>query len=113
MFADFFGRAVQKHVNRVDLVKSFPTSIYYLLPKIGFDTAENEPFNIWLYLQSTTHPQGHEYRSDDEWRRRARTAPARTEILKENLHPLAGHCLPHETPKPRQPFMLITKDTIE
>ena len=28
----------------VDLVKSFPTSIYmYLLAKIGVDTAENEP----------------------------------------------------------------------
>ena len=32
---------MQKRVNFVDLVKSFQTSIYYLLAKIGFDTAEN------------------------------------------------------------------------
>ena len=43
--------AVQKGVNLVDLVKSFQTSIYYLLTKFGVDTAglptsqpaENEP----------------------------------------------------------------------
>ena len=37
--------AVQKHVTLVDLVKSFPTNIYYfnLVEKIGIDTAENEP----------------------------------------------------------------------
>ena len=34
---------VQKHVNLVDLVKSFQTNIYYLLARVGFDTAENEP----------------------------------------------------------------------
>ena len=34
---------MQKHVNLVDLVKSFPTNF---LAKIGFDTAENEPFNF-------------------------------------------------------------------
>ena len=34
---------MQKHVNLVDLVKSFLTSIYYLFAKLGFDTAENEP----------------------------------------------------------------------
>ena len=34
-------------LNRADLlVKSFQTSIYSLLAKIGFDTAENEPFNF-------------------------------------------------------------------
>ena len=33
--------AVQKHVNLVDLVKSFPTSI--LLQNFGVDTEENEP----------------------------------------------------------------------
>ena len=51
---------MQKHVNVVDLVKSFPTSIpflnllfeqianpnAYFLAKLGFDTAENEPFKV-------------------------------------------------------------------
>ena len=37
---------VQKHVHLVDLVKSFPTNIYYLLTKIGVDTAENEPLKV-------------------------------------------------------------------
>ena len=37
---------MQKHVNRVDLVKSFQTSIYYLVANSGFDTAEDEPFNF-------------------------------------------------------------------
>ena len=42
---------MQKHVDLVDLVdlvdpvKSFLTSIYYLLAKSRFDTAENEPFD--------------------------------------------------------------------
>ena len=31
---------MQKYLNRVDLAKSFPWE--YLLPNIGFDTAENE-----------------------------------------------------------------------
>ena len=31
---------VQTCVNLVDLVRSFQTSIYYLLAKFGFDTAE-------------------------------------------------------------------------
>ena len=35
--------AVQKYAYLVDLVKSFPTSIYLVLAKIGVDTAENEP----------------------------------------------------------------------
>ena len=42
---------VQKHVNLVDLVKSFLNLLFetdsysnaYLLAKFGFDTAENEP----------------------------------------------------------------------
>ena len=34
---------MQKCLNLVDLVKSFQTSIYYLLAKIGVDTAENGP----------------------------------------------------------------------
>ena len=33
---------MQKHVNLLDLVKSFPTRIYYVLAKFGFDIAENE-----------------------------------------------------------------------
>ena len=37
---------MQKHVNNVDLVKSFPKSIYYLLAKFGFDTAEKEPSKV-------------------------------------------------------------------
>ena len=37
---------VQKCVKLVDLVKSFQTSVYYLLAKFGFDTAENETLNV-------------------------------------------------------------------
>ena len=36
---------VQKHVNLVDLVKSFPTRIY-CLEKIGVGTADNEPLTL-------------------------------------------------------------------
>ena len=40
----------QKYVNRVDLVKNFPTtSNEYPLEKIGIDAAENEPLKIWWY----------------------------------------------------------------
>ena len=44
---------MQKSVNLVDLVKSYPYSNEYLLAKIGVDTAENEPlkdglvFKLW------------------------------------------------------------------
>ena len=41
---------MQKHVNLVDLVKSFPTNIYYLTAKYGFDTAENEHLKV-LYFR--------------------------------------------------------------
>ena len=37
---------MQKHVNLVDLVKSFQTSIQYLLAKFGVDTAENGPLKV-------------------------------------------------------------------
>ena len=37
---------MQKSVNLVDLVKSFHTSIYYLLANIDFDTAENELLKV-------------------------------------------------------------------
>ena len=30
----------------VDLVKSFQTSVYYLLAKLGVHTAENEPLKV-------------------------------------------------------------------
>ena len=49
-FSRIFGcGAVQKYVNLVDLVESFPTDSYsneYLLAKIGVDTAENEPLKV-------------------------------------------------------------------
>ena len=47
--------AVQKYADLVDLVKSFPTSIYYLLAKIGVDTAENEPLKVWRKFQFIIH----------------------------------------------------------
>ena len=37
---------VQKCINLVDLVKSFHTSIYYLLATFGVDTAENGPLKV-------------------------------------------------------------------
>ena len=40
---------MQKPVNLVDLVKSVPTSIYYLLAKFGFDTAENEYYSQFSF----------------------------------------------------------------
>ena len=41
-----------KGAHCVDLGESFPTSIYSLLAKFGFDTAENEPCKVrnWLLL---------------------------------------------------------------
>ena len=38
------SQAYFEYVNLVDLVKSFPTSSYFLLAKFGFGTAEKEPF---------------------------------------------------------------------
>ena len=54
---------MHKHVNLVDLVKSFPTSYSneYFLAKFGFDTADNEPDKtpprdlIFTYLLSSTY----------------------------------------------------------
>ena len=51
---------MQKHVTIVDLVKSFPANIYYLLATFGFDTAENEPSQILLIPTAL----GHKYRSE-------------------------------------------------
>ena len=44
-FSDWSPK-VQQRVNLVDLVKSFESNIYYLLAKIGVDTAENEPLKV-------------------------------------------------------------------
>ena len=46
---------MQKSVNLVDLVKSFHTSIYNLLAKRGFDTAEIEPLKVWGLFKSFIH----------------------------------------------------------
>ena len=51
--------AVQKHVNLVDLAKSFPTS-RYLLAEFSFDAAENEPLEIWTF--------GREFGNLDGWK---------------------------------------------
>ena len=47
--------AVQKHVNLVDLVKSFLTSINYVVAKVGVDTPENEPLKVWRWFNSFIH----------------------------------------------------------
>ena len=44
---------LQKCVDLVDLVKSFQTKIY--LQKIGVDTAENEPLEVWGKIQFIIH----------------------------------------------------------
>ena len=43
--------AAQKYVNLVDLVKRFPTGVYYFFAKIGVDTAENEPLKTLDVIQ--------------------------------------------------------------
>ena len=40
-FPDWIPK-VQRNVNLIDLVKSYPNSDVNLLPNLGFDTAENE-----------------------------------------------------------------------
>ena len=47
---DSKGAEVQKCENLVDLVKSFQTSIYYLLAQFGVDTAENGPLKVCQQL---------------------------------------------------------------
>ena len=44
---------LRMNVNLVDLVKGFPTDIYE--KKIGVDTAENEPLEVWGKIQFTIH----------------------------------------------------------
>ena len=43
-------RAVQKYAKLANLVKGFLTSIYYVVAKNGFDTAENEPLKVYQQL---------------------------------------------------------------
>ena len=43
---NFAIAAVQRNINLIDLVKSYQTSIYYLLAKLGVDTAENGPLKV-------------------------------------------------------------------
>ena len=50
--------AVQKHVNLADLVKSFRTNFYFLLPNVGVDTAENEPSKILKFGCRPTTDRG-------------------------------------------------------
>ena len=45
----------RKLVNRGDLVKSFPMAMYCVLTKIGFDTDENEPRNVWRRFNLSFH----------------------------------------------------------
>ena len=52
--------AVQKCVNLVDLVKSFQTSIYFLLAKFGVDTAENGSLEVCkteLFKEANSYKQ--------------------------------------------------------
>ena len=42
-----------KGVHCVDLGESFPTHIF--LAKFGFDTAENEPLEVWGKIQFNIH----------------------------------------------------------
>ena len=47
-----------KGVHCVDLGESFPTDSYsneYLLAKIGVDTGENEPLEVWRKIQFNIH----------------------------------------------------------
>ena len=44
-FLDWIPK-VQRNANLIDLLESFPTSIYYLLSKIGSDTAEKESLKV-------------------------------------------------------------------
>ena len=45
--------AVHKYVSLAHLVESFHTSIYCLLSKIGFDTAENGPQEVCQKLANS------------------------------------------------------------
>ena len=49
----FFSPKRRISVHLVDLVKSFQTSIQYLLAKFGVDTAENEPLKVCQKLANS------------------------------------------------------------
>ena len=55
----FLGRTgfqrCKRNVNLMDIAKSFPTSIYYLLPKIDFDTANNESLKVCQKVVTSRH----------------------------------------------------------
>ena len=72
---------MQKGVNLVYLVKSFPTNISYLLAKIRIDTAENEPFKVCRY-RPTNPLQGRNYRSGFRFLRRRPPSSPPTLFLK-------------------------------
>ena len=62
---------MQKHVNLVDLVKSFPTNIHLSFAKFGFATAENEPGKVCplSVYRSPRYPFHHVIQREKERRR--------------------------------------------
>ena len=64
---------MQKCVILVDLVKSFPRSVFheYSFAKIGVDTVENEPFEVWPACLPQTPPldrmNSHAFPSRDQY----------------------------------------------
>ena len=48
---------MQKHVDLVDLVRSFPTNIYFQKFKFGFDTIENESVKVCFIFTDLPHPE--------------------------------------------------------
>ena len=57
----------------VDLGESFPTSIY--LQKIGVDTAENEPFEVWGKIQLNALLDDDDKNGDDGSQSKRRPKP--------------------------------------
>ena len=51
---NFEAGAVQKRVNLLDLVKSFRSSVYYLLAQFDFDAAENETLKVCQQLAKSS-----------------------------------------------------------
>ena len=41
---------VERHIDLIDVVESFPTSTKCLIAKFGFDTAENESLKVYRDL---------------------------------------------------------------
>ena len=69
-------------MNLVDLVKSFQTSIYYLLAKFSFDTAENESLKI---CQKLAKSQKKSQKKTQETQPRWKFAPERWKDADESL----------------------------